>query len=340
MQRGFPSALLTLLRCSTDGADLRWKAEPAEPFVAEGAAACVRCTRAYPVLNGVLSLLESADTLHPESAKEMEVRDERNQALLAGTRREWKTDFTDAVEVAPTLAAVGVGQSMVVAELGCGPGRYTLALAEHAGAVVAIDFSLPGLLVLRNKLAPDAQVALVQADVTRPYAGPAVFDRVLSTLHSNLPGPDHRAATLRLVSAALKDTGLAVISMHHYCAVDLLSGVPAEGRYPDSGIYRYYMKKNEAAREMAPFFERVDFRCVLVAMPGMPSAAVSRTIARIPLLRSAVGRLFLGVGTRPRRAQAGEGLQAAHTRIAPATIGGEPARDHARRGTPAVEASR
>ena len=190
---------------------------------------------------------------------------------------------------------------MRVCEIGCGPGRYTLELAHEAEAVVAVDFSLAGLLVLRKKLQPTARVALVQADVTAPYGTSRGFDRVLSTLHSNLPSRDHRAASLRQVARVLKENGRAVISMHHYNMRDAVARVPASGRYADSGIYRYFMTTRESRREAAPFFASLRHAHISVSIPGIRSIAVSRAAAHVPLIRSAVGRLFLAIGEQPRR---------------------------------------
>jgi SAM-dependent methyltransferase len=217
----------------------------------------------------------------------------------------------DVLEVQPTLDAMGPVDDLVICELGCGPGRYTLRLARRASAVVAVDFSLTGLVVIRGKLEPTARVALVQADVTRPYGSPASFDRVLSTLHSNLPDLDHRAASWREVARITADRGRAVISMHHHSLRDRLTGVPVSGRYADSGIYRYYMTVRQSREEAASFFARVHHVPVAVSMPGVPSVAMSRAIARVPMLRRALGRLLLAVGEGPQRDRSPEAIPCA-----------------------------
>jgi SAM-dependent methyltransferase len=299
VQAGFPIALLPLVACC-EGGSLELAAPGHAALVPEGGAVCSRCSRRYPIRDGILSLL-GASMVHPESAHEMNARDARNEMVLSGARDEWSSAFSDAIEGAPTLEAAGVEDGMIVNELGCGTGRYTLALAARAAAVIAVDFSRAGLLVLRRKLSADARVALVQADVTLRYGPNRAFDRVLSTLHSNLPGRDARMATLRNVADTLKDDGRAVVSMHHYGLRSLLRAMPAAGRYPDSGIYRYYMTKAEARREATPYFGDVRFTHIAVSIPGWHSALASRTAATIPVLRSGLGRLFLLIGGRPRR---------------------------------------
>jgi SAM-dependent methyltransferase len=262
--------------------------------LADGTVECTRCGRDYKVRNGVLSLLD-AQALHHESAYEMAQRDAKNESIAAGARREWRSRFADSCEAQPTLDTVAVEPGMVVNELGCGTGRYTLALSERAAAVVAVDFSTAGLALLRQKLDRRANVALVQADVTQHYGAPRCFDRVLSTLHSNLPSRDHRLTSLRNVAETLTPRGRAVISMHHYSVRNLLPGTPAEGRYPDTGIYRYYLRACEAREEFATFFDRLRFVHVAVSVPGLKNVALARAAARIPLVRSGLATIFLGV---------------------------------------------
>jgi protein-L-isoaspartate O-methyltransferase len=255
--------------------------------------------RVYPITQGVLSLLDT-QALHLESAREMKARDERNAAILSGDRQEWSSEFSDAIEGARTLDALDVDAGMTVCELGCGAGRYTAALSARARAVVAIDLSMSGLLATRNKLEPAALVGLVQADVTQPYAASGTFDRVLSTLHSNLPSREHRSASLGQINATLREGGKAVVSMHHYALRDVLLGVPRSGRYPDSGIYRYHLTTGEARREIDLYFERVRFEHVGASLPGIRSIRLTQVAARIPLVRSALSRLILAVIERPR----------------------------------------
>jgi SAM-dependent methyltransferase len=304
MQRGFPLELLRLVRCSVDGGEL----QPVDPqgtrFVEDGIVGCGRCGTSHRIEDGVLSLL-GAQRLHPESAREMQQRDAKNAAILSGARQEWASRNTDAIETRPTLDATAVGPGMTVLELGCGAGRYTLDLLERAGTVVALDFSRPGLLVLRRKLAADSLAGLVQADVTQPYAAARAFDRALSTLHSNLPDGEQRMASLLQVAYALKEDGRAVISMHHFSGRDRLTGVPAAGRYPDSGIFRYHMRSSEARRETAPFFGRVGLVHISAGIPGLRSSTLARAAARVPLVRSALSRLFLAVAERPLQQEAG-----------------------------------
>jgi uncharacterized protein YbaR (Trm112 family)/protein-L-isoaspartate O-methyltransferase len=298
MQAGFPVALLGLVCCPIDRGSLRLTS-PMGTVVVDGHVRCDGCGSDYAIRDGVLSLLEPS-RLHPESALEMQVRDARSDALLAGHRQEWRSRLADQTEVAPTLEAVGARAGMKICELGCGPGRYTLALAQSAAAVVAVDMSRAGLLVLKAKLAPDAAVALVQADVSAPFGSPGSFDRMLSTLHSNLPSAEHRCQVLGWMADALAEGGLAVVSMHHYTVRDALTRTPRAGRYPDSGIYRYLMTTRESETELRPHFGKVRHTYIAASIPGLPSVALARVAARTVGVRAATSSLFLALVREPR----------------------------------------
>jgi SAM-dependent methyltransferase len=279
----------------------------------DGLVTCSACSRDYPIRDGILSLLDRH--LHPESDNEMRARDARNDEIRARVRTEWRSDHADSVEVRPTLAALEVEPRMTVAELGCGTGRYTVDLTARSSTILALDLSRSGLLVLRQKLDICAPVVLVQADATKPFGAPGAFDRVLSTLHSNLPTGEHRARALRHSARALTDSGKAVISMHHRNFPDFIRGVASSGRYPDSGIYRYYMTKGEARREALRFFKDVRFVYLSAVLPRLPVATVSQVAARVPLVRGGLARLFLAVGELPRRTA----TDSSHSR--PETVG-------------------
>jgi SAM-dependent methyltransferase len=300
VQPGFPLRLLRLVCCSTDRGPLRPSAHTVGAFMAAGDVHCVTCGKSYPIWNGILSLLDQ-QRLHPDSAMEMKVRDARSTALLDGRRLEWRSRFSDETEVQPTLDALGSAPGMTVCELGCGPGRYTLALAQRALAVVAVDFSIAGLLVLKAKLDADMPVALVQADVTRPYGTARAFDRMLSTLHSNLPDRDHRSEALHWMAEGLNDAGRAVVSMHHYSTRDVIARTPASGRYPENGVYRYFMTAKESLHETAAHFGRVRHAHVAVKVPGIPSVRVSKAVARVRVLREGLSGLLLALAERPMR---------------------------------------
>lgn len=300
MYKAFPSHLLALLRCPVDGAELAAPVPPGSSAgLADGEVRCGKCSTSYGVCDGVLSLMVKGP-VHRESAREMEIRNARAEAVLRWERPEWQSPFADATELGPMMAELDPRPHVVVAELGCGTGRLTLPLAQRGATVIAVDFSLQALTLLRQKLGPNGNVALVHADATALGLAPRSFDRVASTLHSNLPTREHRMACLRIAADALADHGRFVFGMHFRGVRDLLAGVPAAGHYPETGIFRYRMRPAEARREAAPFFGRVRVRPIQVRVPGLRVVWAARLASHVPVLRS-FAELLLAVGDQPRR---------------------------------------
>jgi len=192
-----------------------------------------------------------------------------------------------------------------------------LPLEKKGAFLMALDFSMESLRLLAQRLPAGMNVGLVQADVTRQCVAPRCFDRVLSTLVSNLPSREHRLAMLGAAAEALKDTGSFVFSAHHQNLTNRLLGRPPAGRYPDCGIFRYYMRREEILRESGVYFRRVLCRPVRIDVPlirwtGISAMGISRTLEWFPVLRQ-LGDLLLvkvtdpiripeeGEGTRPNR---------------------------------------
>jgi SAM-dependent methyltransferase len=299
MYRGFPGALIPLLRCSRDGEGLALDfPAPTEPYINDGELRCTKCGSTYAIRRGIASLLIGG-TLNDESIHEMGERD--NQ--FAGPPKAvdpFIARWRQATEIEPTLAACAPYAGKVVAELGCGAGRFTTVLARQASALLAIDLSHECLVQLSGKLEGDEPIGLVQGDIGALHLAPNSFECVLSTAHSNLPTREHRLASNRTASAALTSSGRYVFSMHFHAVRDFLHAVPAAGHYEGTGIYRYHMRAAEAKREAAPYFARVKVRPILMSLPGVRNLTVTRIAQRIPILNR-LATLLLGVAERPRR---------------------------------------
>jgi SAM-dependent methyltransferase len=218
------------------------------------------------------------------------------------------------MEMRPTLAALAPLNDQIVLELGAGTGRYTVELVKECRALLAVDFSARSLETLAAKLSDPgfqsrARVGLIQADVTRPCPAPRAFDRILSTLVSNLPTRTHRADMYRLAAGALRGGGTFVFSAHHYGPRQRVRREPIRGRYTEDGIYRRLLSKQEILDELGPYFGRVSCRPIQVALPftyrwpGFPLESLSRLAERSPLLKQ-LGFLLLATARQPMRARA------------------------------------
>ena len=284
MYRRFPKRLLALLRCSRDAGTLA--AEDAGPAIADGEVRCERCGRRYPVSGGILSLMDASAVLDGRSATEMRVRDE--QAGSSSRAPAAPPGPLEVAEIVPTLAALEPLAGTAVLEVGCGNGRFTVPILRGAGTLVAVDFSRGMLAALARELPDDDRVGLVQADVTRLATADAAFDRVFSTLVSNLPTDLHREAMYRMAARALRDGGRFVFSAHHLGLRERMRRAPREGVYSsENPIYRRLFVPAEILVEARRHFGRLRCRRVQSLLPfsgRMPFAvvALSRLAERVP----------------------------------------------------------
>lgn len=312
-RRGFPAELLALVRCPRDDGELDGPRQP--ETIVDGNIPCRLCGHGYRIEAGVLRLLDHWEP-DPESAHEARLRDSiaGNGDYVEQFRATRADRQFDRMEMRPTLAALAPLRDGVVLELGAGTGRYTVELAQESRALLAVDFSARSLETLAAKLSdrrlPDgARVGLVQADVTRLCLAPRAFDRILSTLVSNLPTAAHRAAMYRLAAAALRDDGVFTFSAHHYGLRQQLRHEPVDGRYSEGGIYRRLLTVREILEELGPYFGRTSCRPIQVALPGsyrvpgFPLEALSRLAERWPVIRQ-LGFLLLATARQPTEARA------------------------------------
>jgi SAM-dependent methyltransferase len=278
-----------------DGGALQPRSEG--DFVVDGVAVCDSCAAQWPIAGGVLDLLDPLALDH-ESSRELERRDVTWAEVRAAQQP--LTDM-DRVELDSHLAALGLTSTHVVLEFGCGLGRFTGALSRGSARVVAVDFSMAGLLGV-SALVGD-NVALVRADVARLRTADRSFDRALSTLTSNLPTQAARHALFRVAAAALHERGRFVFGVHFFGLRARIEGVHKEGYYNEDGIYRLYMTRSDCRQMAGPYFRKLDLRPVVVIPPfsrtlRLPFYATSRFCERIPLLAD-FGELLMGVADRP-----------------------------------------
>ena len=305
---GFPTHLAAYVSCTRDGGPLR--ADPANEtsgegrWITRGRLVCTQCAAAYPIDGGILDVFGDARP-EGEGAHEQAARDAAARKQDAGAAA-WFSKDDSYLEIGPTLEAVD-GASAIVLELGAGDGRYTTRLANVATWVVALDFSLESLKLTRARLGKPGVVGLVHGDVTTMRVPAAKFDRVFSTLTSNLPSRAHRDKFYRLAAHALAPSGRSVASTHHLSIRERLARTPQSGHYKGSGIYRYNFTVGECRRELREFFTDAHVRPIQVYLPfvrrlGLPLAAQSRVGERLPVLNRFGELLLFTAGHRPVRA--------------------------------------
>jgi SAM-dependent methyltransferase len=293
-----------LLRCLHDSGPLRVGAGATvgADRVTTGRLDCESCGGSFPIADGVADLLGTGE-LDEEGAFEQRVRDEWAEKPDDWTEQPGKVPRHDGMAVRAHLSMLEPLRGTCL-ELGCGTGRFTTHLAGRFAALLAVDFSGRSLRVLARYLDDRAPVGLVRADVTRMAVAAGRFDRCLSTLASNLPTREHRAAMLRLAATALAPGGRFVYSTHHYSLRSRYRKVPKDGRYPTNGIYRYLFSREEALAEARPFFGSVRAVRSAIYLPsvlgrlGPVSAALNRVAERLPVIDQ-LGELLVVSAERP-----------------------------------------
>lgn len=307
MALGFPIQLISTLCCNGDGENLELSpnclASEDGESIRYGAIHCPRCRATFTIDDGVLNMLNGI-ALDDESLHEQHLRNELACSRLTRTNRlTWYEDEHNQMEIIPTMKALSASKGMAILELGCGEGRYTINLHNQCQWILAVDFSMDSLRMLQHKLQDSRNVGLVLGDVTTMKVKTACFDRILSTLVSNLPTQKHRMAMYSLASNALKPDGRFVFSTHYHGIRQKLKGEKKSGRYGVGGIYRYNFAISECKAEVLPYFNAIKVKPIQIYLPfarrlRLPLVAHSLFLERVPLFNR-LGNLLLCMAEQP-----------------------------------------
>jgi SAM-dependent methyltransferase len=176
-------------------------------------------------------------------------------------------------------------------------------MMRGGAAVLAVDFSARSLENLAGRVQPSWRIGLVQADCTQLAVAARRFDLVASTLVSNLPTEQHRAAVVALAARACKPQGKFVFSVHHFGVRSRLRGEEQSGYYREAPIYRRFFRPREILEETRVAFADVTVRPIQMAVPligllRLPVVAISRMLERVPIVNK-LGELLLVVARTP-----------------------------------------
>lgn len=120
-------------------------------------------------------------------------------------------------------------------DAGCGTGLSTILLSDRCNLVIAVDYSIESLTILKNKHL--ANVLLVQADLTSLPFKDSAFDASVcaNTLqHFRPSGPQQRAVAE--LGRITKENGTLSVSVHHYSKGKQRAGWIKEGKPGQPGI--------------------------------------------------------------------------------------------------------
>jgi ubiquinone/menaquinone biosynthesis C-methylase UbiE len=181
---------------------------------------------------------------------EQKIRDEQADTYLS-----WFGPYTNQIEFDAVRNALKLQRGDILADLGCGTGRFTMDLARLCKRVIAIDYSFESLLRAKERLEMLGieNVDLIQADITLLPLCPNSFDKVVSSqVFTLLPGCEARNAACSQAAGILKPMGkfaLTVFNNHLYRKIKLLRGIPGvykkEGTHPVHGFYYFNFSRRD-----------------------------------------------------------------------------------------------
>ena len=302
--KGFPARLIDTLRCNKDGERLRLDGPDRDAnSIIEGKVSCAKCGAAYKIQDGILEMFEDDAQLDERSKFEMATRD------VEADKREDPNDLMgalseiDGMEVPTTLGQLGNPDGKAVLEIGCGTGRYTRALAESCGSLLAVDFSRKSLLVNAESMPANRTVGFVRADAGHLKLKEESFDLALSTVYSNLPSPEIRSRSTESVSQALKVNGRYVVSTHHHDIREIIRGISAAGEY-DNGIFFQKFTKSSLRAELERYFSKIEMKTACIWVPYISRLKTARVPASklsesVPILNR-LGALLLATAVKDR----------------------------------------
>ena len=181
-------------------------------------------------------------------------------------------------------------------DVGCGTGLTTLPLCRAGRTVVAVDFSLASLAVLRNKTAAPP---VLQADVRALPFLAETFDVVLCANTLQHLRPDQQVLAVHDLERLVAPGGALVVSVHHYSKAKQRAGWIKEGRPGQPGIDYIYRFAAGDLRRILPeaHITAIGFG----EWPWLPAAAqkeLSHSVAGPYLAKQGYGHMLLAVQQR------------------------------------------
>lgn len=203
-----------LLRCPLDGGTLQTDNTPSSPALVgfTGKLTCAACGKGWSVDDGIARFVEQFD--HEDKEKEMAARDKS----AAKYEERWNA-LRNAVEIVPCLRAMAPKADDIVVELGCGTGRITRQYLGNVAFVVAIDFSVESLRLLRNAVPAELRerLLLVQSDICAPPLAPKAFTKVVSfQVIEHMPTPELRERAVDAARALMARGASLVATVYHW----------------------------------------------------------------------------------------------------------------------------
>lgn len=125
-----------------------------------------------------------------------------------------------------------------ILDLGCGPGLYTLPLAQMGHDCVGVDFSPASIAHAREQAAIHGQsIDHLLCDI-RNFKSPQAFDCIIMTFGEfNVFTRQDAEAILRNCAGMLKKDGLFILEAHTHEAVRAIGSMPAAWQRQTKGLF-------------------------------------------------------------------------------------------------------
>ncbi len=136
-------------------------------------------------------------------------------------------------------------------DAGCGTGLVTTKICPRCDIVVAVDYSLESLRILKSK--GFKNILAVQADLTSLPFKDSAFDACVcaNTLQHFKPhGPQERA--INELERVTKEHGTIGVSAHHYSKIKQRDGWKKEGEPSQAGIDYIFRFSRDELRAIIP----------------------------------------------------------------------------------------
>jgi len=233
--------------------------------VDEGFLRCLQCGTVFPIVDGIPALLPPKEFYRESSQWADQTSEQLKRDEQAATHEERLSPCLTRLERALTLGALRPRRAEAVLEVGAGTGRLTAALAGRCREVVALDFSLRSLQLLRARVNQAAdgrgestRVHAVQADLCfLPLRANAFSKCLAGQVLQHLPGEGARKRGLAHLARVLRPGAVMAVSVYNHGRAargDGQARAPREGFHAEGAIYYYRFERAELARLLEPSF--------------------------------------------------------------------------------------
>lgn len=227
---------------------------------------CLACGLVYPVMHGIVDMLEPLPESDSTAFLEMEARQWDEHASSYDEARSNDIYYFNCLRAG--LRALHPNPGDLILDAGCGTGMGTRLLHRQGFSTVALDLSLKSLEHLSRQMRVPG-ISFVRADICKlPFAS-KVFDKLIcANLLQHLPDLELRKKCVEQLARVVKPAGTVVVTVHGFSISKQRAGWQKEGTAKSgSGDVQYiYRFEAEEFRELLSSSLRV----VSITGAGLP----------------------------------------------------------------------